>query len=360
MTESVKSVKSEVTKTVFNSIGCLYLPVDDGDVIGKWYQKHFNSAGTRNCGVIWETTKEKGLNCNFMTDEWISGEAYEMFAVRFETDAIEQLYERLSADNVKLEPLQRDNKTGISFIFTDPQGNKFQVWQHPDTIAQPLRDGVPALMGVAALFFPASDPEATRRWYTDVLGFKVSESGQPTTDRGEQIYFYRSLEPGRTLNFYTGAGEIQHMSIAMVQVDDVEGMHRRMIEQGQKVQEQILDREGCGYQFQIYDPDGNKLDIWDLQTMVRKNNEKASSPIWKDRFIFENCCFWVGIDEFFTKTIDHAPGTRHKRIQIVNYSALLESDPEGLTELIKALEEFGQQYPDWAFEMVYMEGPGYY
>lgn len=143
-------------------------------------------------------------------------------------------------------------------------------------------------------------------------------------------------------------------------LDDVEGMHHQMIEQGLKVQEQILDREGYGYQYQFYDPDGNKLDIWDLQTMVRRNHKEASSPNWKDRFIFENCCFWVGIDEFFAKTIEHAPGTRHKRIQIVSYAALRETDPEGLIELIRALEEFGQKYPDWPFEIVYMEGPGNY
>lgn len=354
------SARSAKSKTVFNNIGCLYLPADDGGALGKWYEKHFNSPGLRNSGLIWETTKEKGLTCNFMTDEWIPGEPYEMFAIRFETDAIEELYARLSAADVKLEPLRDADGQGLMFVFTDPQGNKFQVWQRPETVTQPLRDGVPALIGVAALFFPASDPEATRTWYTDILGVHVSDSGHPMTGRGEQFYFMRPLEPGKTLNFYTGSGEIQHMSIVMVQVDNLVETHLRMKELGQKVQEQLLDREGCGIQFQLYDPDGNKLDVWDLQAMVRRNHDKASSPNWKDRFIFENCCFWVGIDEFLAKTIEHAPGTRHKRVQIVNHAVLRESDPEGLNELVAALEQFGGQHPEWAFEIVYMEGPGNY
>jgi predicted enzyme related to lactoylglutathione lyase len=295
--DSRKSVNS--MKTVFNRIGCLYLPVNDGGTISKWYEKHFNSSGTRDLSLFWETTKEKGLTCNFMTDEWIQGEPYEMFAVRFETDAIEELYERLSAANVKLEPLLQNEDSGLTFVYTDPQGNKFQVWQHPDTVTQPLRADVPALIGVADLFFPVSDPEITRKWYKEILGVEVSESGQPMTSTGQQFYFLRSLEPGRTLNFYTGSGEIQDMSIAMISVYGIDEMYRRMIDQGQRVQEKILDRGGCGRQFQLYDPDGNKLDIWDLQTMVARRQTGEGSPNWKEQFHFFNCCFkGVDIDTF--------------------------------------------------------------
>jgi predicted enzyme related to lactoylglutathione lyase len=292
-----------------------------------------------------------------MTDEWIPGKPYDMFAVRFETDAIEELYERLSIANVKLEPLQNDDNRGWMFVYTDPQGNKFQVWQRPDTVTQPIRDDVPVLIGVAAMFFPVSDPEVTHRWYTEFLGLDVSKTGQPMTGRGEEFYFYQSLEPGRTLNFYTGAGEIQHMSIAMVQVDGLEKMHRRMIEKGQRVQEQILDREGCGYQFQLYDPDGNKLDIWDLQTMVERIPSKADSPNWKDRFKLFNCCFNVDIDTFLTKVIQGDDGTRHQQIQILDYAFLCEVDPAGIAKLVETLDQFSQQYPEYAFQKVYREGP---
>jgi len=30
---------------------------------------------------------------------------------------------------------------------SDPQGNKFQVWQRSDMVTQPLRDDVPAFIG---------------------------------------------------------------------------------------------------------------------------------------------------------------------------------------------------------------------
>ncbi|MCQ6557362.1 VOC family protein [Paenibacillus mendelii] len=354
MSESIQSV---TTQTIFNNIGSLYLPVDNGNEICQWYEKYFNSASARNLSLFWETTQEKGLTCNFWTDEWIPGETYEMFAVRFETDAIEELYERLSAAHVKLEPLHDVDKSGLMFVYTDPQGNKFQVWQRSDTQTQPLREGVPALIGVAALFFPVKDRAVTYSWYTDFLGIERSVSGQPMTSLGQEFHFYRSIEPGRTLNFYTGAGEIQHMAIAMVQMNGVEAFHRRMIDSRQRVQEEILDREGCGYQFQLYDPDGNKLDIWDLQTMVVHIPDQSNSPDWKDRFAFFNCCFHVGMDEFVQKMIEGAPGSRHKRLQILDTAFIRESDPEGLNELVAALEQFGKQYPQWAVDIDFREGP---
>jgi predicted enzyme related to lactoylglutathione lyase len=349
----------EAVKTVFNNMGCLYLPVDDRDKIFAWYEKYFNSAGTRNQSIFWEQTEEKGLTSNFMTVEWVQGEPYEMFAVRFETDAIEELYERLSAADVQLEPMQDVSNKGLMFCYTDPQGNKFQVWQDPDTVTQPLRDGVPALIGIAALFFPVSDREVTHKWYTEFLGLEVSNSGNPITGRGEEFHFYRSLEPGRTLNFYTGAGEIQHMSIVMVNVFGIDEMHRRMVDHhGQKVQEQMLDREGCGIQFQLFDPDGNKLDIWDLQTMVERRPEGAGSSNWKERFKLFNCCFDVDVDTFLTKVIEDAPGARHRRIQILDHASLQESDPEGLAMLVETIEQFSQKYPEHVFQFIFREGPG--
>jgi predicted enzyme related to lactoylglutathione lyase len=339
-------------KTVFNKFGCLYLPVDDGEAICKWYVKHFNSAGTRKLDLFWEKTKETGLTSNFMTDEWIPGESYEMFAVRFETDSIEELYVRLSAANVKLEPLRDVDNKGLMFVYTDPQGNKFQVWQHPDTVTQPLRDDVPALIGVAALFFPVSDREATHKWYTEFLGVDVSVSGQPMTREGEEFYFCRSLEPGRTLNFYTGAGDIQNMSIVNISVDGLEDMHRRMVNHGQVVQEQILDREGCGRQFHLFDPDGNRLEIWEVQTFVWRNDAGVNSPNWKERFGFGNCYFHGDVDAFLTKVAEDEDGGS-RRIKI--HANLHEFDPEGLKKLLGAFEQFSRQYPEKAFQIVYGE-----
>jgi predicted enzyme related to lactoylglutathione lyase len=190
MMKMSQSVNTPVS--ILEHIGCLYLPADDVRKVYDWYEKHFSQEGhTRHYKFFYG---EPVSNINYFTDEWLEGQRYEMFSVRFETDCIEELYEHLlRSGEVRLEPLQHFNYDP-AFCFYDPQGNKFQVWQNPKTKPQPLRDGIRPLIGVSAFFFPASDPEAAKKWYTDVLGVKIGESGQPVTESGVEFYFIRPLE----------------------------------------------------------------------------------------------------------------------------------------------------------------------
>jgi predicted enzyme related to lactoylglutathione lyase len=331
----------------FNNFVCLYLPADDPQALAKWYTEHFNSPETRKYCVFWETTKEKGTTCNFMTDEYIPGKPYEMFTVRFETDCIEALYERLSNAGVPLEPLLHSDHEGITFVFTDPQGSKFQVRQHADTEIQPLRDDVPALIEASALFFPASDPEATRKWYSELLGLELNDSGWPKTRNGEEICFYRSLIPGQTTNFHKnvvmGDRPSTLYSIINVAVDDLGEMHKRMREQGQKV-EIISDRGGCGRQFQLYDPDGNMLDIWETQTMIHKEFNYDSGD-WKQQYKIEG-------DDIDTFLAGVTSDLNHRRIVIPGHNILNKLDPEGLESLLETLNQFSLEHPHNPFEII--------
>ena len=83
----------KTTASVFHQFTCLYLPADEPPVLGDWYKEHFNSSSTRKQTLFWGSG-HGAANCNFITEEYIPGESYEMFAVRFETDCIEALYER--------------------------------------------------------------------------------------------------------------------------------------------------------------------------------------------------------------------------------------------------------------------------
>lgn len=333
------SIMLQTTTSAFNKFICLYLPADDSPALSKWYTEHFNSPETRKYCIFWEPTKEKGTTCNFMTDEYIPGKPYEMFAVRFETDCIEALYERLSNAGVPLEPMHSDHE-GITFVFTDPQGNKFQVRQHADIETQPLRDDVPALIEASALFFPASDPEATRKWYSELLGLELNDSGWPKTRNGEEIYFYRSLISGQTTNFDKNAVMSDRpstlYSIINVAVDDLGEMHKRMQEQGQKV-EIIYDRGGCGRQFQLYDPDGNMLDIWETQTMIC-NDFNFEGGDWKQQYKLDG----EDIDSFLTRVTKS--DLNHRRIVIPGYNILHQVDPKGLQSLLETLHQYSLEH----------------
>jgi len=346
------SIMLQTTTSAFNKFLCLYLPADDPPVLADWYKEHFNSCNTRKHTLFWGPKKENVVNCNFMTDEYIPGETYEMFAVRFETDCIEALYERLSKAGVALESLQDLDHEGSSFVFTDPQGNKFQVWQHPDTEPQPLRDDVPALIGVTTLFFPVANPEETRKWYSEVSGLEINDSGWPSTRKGQEIRFYRSLDLGPTQPYH------RLWSIINIAVDDLDAMHHQMLKQEHKVAN-IHDRGGCGRQFQLYDPDGNMLDIWQPQTMICRSKFDSFDYNWKreEQYCMANSGFdeneepagW-DIDSFLARV--KKSDLKHRRVVIPGYNVLQKLDPEGLESLLETLHQFSLEHPQHAFEII--------
>jgi glyoxylase I family protein len=347
------------TKVALKRINCLYIPVDDGkNVVWPWYENTLTNAGTgtRQQDIFMDEVEKKGLTNTFFTDDWIPGETYEMFSTRFETDCIEELYERISSSGAEVEPLKDVDNKGFMFCFKDPQGHKFQVWQDPKTVTQPMRQGVNVFIRVAALFFPASDPKASYKWYTETLGGAVNENGQPVTEAGEEIYFIRSLT-SKTYNFETPEGSsIRNMAFAMFEVNGLERLHRQMIDQGLKVSYQILDRGGCGRQFQLYDPDGNKWDIWERQTLVLWRDEGADSPNWKDRYKFGDYFGEPLIDEYLQTLEGHHLREAVTAVQIINYNKILEIDPEGIQNLLETLDQFCEQNPDRAFQILLREG----
>lgn len=347
-----QSLKKPVS--FLNHLGCLYLPADDVRNVVEWYGKHFCFEGrTRHYKLYYGETKIKGSNVNFLTDEWLPGQWYEMFSIRFETDCIEELYEKLLQSNeVRLEPLQHFDY-GQAFCYYDPQGNKFQVWQNPKTTPQPHRDVERPLIGVSAFFFPASDPEAAKKWYIDELGVKLGESGQPLTESGVEINFLRPLEEGTTVNFFAPQLENETYSIVnMAILFGLDELHQRMLDTNQNVQPFILDREDCGRQFLLAGPDGNKLEVWEFQTVCEQRKEHVDSPDWKERFKFHNFAYDVQIDEFLELMRNDTHGTI-KTLNIKNYEKILETDSEGLEQLLNTLREFGQQYPEKAFHILY-------
>ncbi|XEC97460.1 VOC family protein [Paenibacillus tarimensis] len=358
MIDSVKVMEPAV-KVALKRLDCLYMPVDNGkDVVWPWYENTFTGTGTgtRQQAIFMNEVEKKGLTNTFLTDEWIPGQTYEMFSIRYETDCIKELYERIASTGVEVEPLEDVNGKGLMFCFKDPQGHKFQVWQDPKTETQPIRQGVPVFIRVAALFFPASDPEASYKWYKETLGGPVNEAGQPVTEAGEEIYFVRSLER-KTYNHVTPAPDnIRHMAFAMFEVNGLSKLHRQMIGQGLKVSHQINDRGGCGRQIQLYDPDGNKWDIWERQTMVHWRGAGAGSLDWKERFLF---CDYTGerlIDDYFGSLQDHHHWEAVTTVQVMDYNKIRENDPDGVHMLLEALDEFCEQNPDRSFQILLREG----
>ncbi|HEX7658738.1 MAG TPA: VOC family protein [Pseudonocardiaceae bacterium] len=145
--------------------------------------------------------------------------------------ALDQVANRLDQHGIAHEPLGR--LTGERFVrdglaLRDPAGNLLEIVYGPETTDEPFRPGRTisgfrtGALGLGHAVLTAPDVESLARFYTQVLGFRVSD------------YMY---EPFKACFFHLNP---RHHSLALVQAPSI-GMHHLMVEM------MMLDDVGQAY-----------------------------------------------------------------------------------------------------------------
>lgn len=111
------------------------------------------------------------------------------------------------------------------------------------------------------LYVPVSNAEVAGEWYAKHFGLKPDKEGSFSTLRmpsGQSIMFVETTEK-QTLNFKNTEG--YEMFAVTFKVDDAQALHSKLKMQGLEVGECNNDGN-CGYNFKIYDLDGNRIHLW--------------------------------------------------------------------------------------------------
>ncbi|GLX69333.1 VOC family protein [Paenibacillus glycanilyticus] len=116
---------------------------------------------------------------------------------------------------------------------------------------------------INCIYIPTTDTEESAKWYMNNLGLElmrpVDENQAQLRIPSGQAFFLIKTPTRTTLNYIQNEGIEQ--SALTLEVNDFHGLYSRMKNSGVKISEDS-DNEGCGLNFNAYDPDGNKLDIW--------------------------------------------------------------------------------------------------
>ena len=116
------------------------------------------------------------------------------------------------------------------------------------------------ITGLGGFFFRTSDPEATARWFTDVLGVPTQKWGAmfPWGDgSGGDGYTVMGLHGPSSSYFDPSTREF----MLNLRVDDLDGMLAELRGRGVEVLK-VMDPDPHGRFAHIMGPDGIKIELW--------------------------------------------------------------------------------------------------
>ena len=132
---------------------------------------------------------------------------------------------------------------------------------------------MPKIVGIGGVFIYASNTEALADWYSRHLGFsldRIVEDDQSVTYCQE--LYYRSLnDPQKKLHTVFEIMPAKQLlstprNQAMInyQVDDLEAFVKRLLDAGIATDPIHVgpDAEGMGKFTHLYDPEGNRIELW--------------------------------------------------------------------------------------------------
>jgi len=111
---------------------------------------------------------------------------------------------------------------------------------------------------------PVKNVEESVKWYTELFGLELSfpyneGDGEAWLNlKGMGFGLIHSNEIPK-MDFITAKGE--RKPFFTFQVDNIEELHKDMTQKGVEVQEMVY-KQGGGFSFQFFDPNGNYLGIW--------------------------------------------------------------------------------------------------
>lgn len=109
--------------------------------------------------------------------------------------------------------------------------------------------------GIGGVFFKAKDAETLRKWYFEKLGIAYETWGS--------IFFWKGKEEGSTSfsifksdsKYYEGNFMINFI------VDELVPLVEKLKSEGVRMEENIQEDEFGKFAW-IYDPEGNKIELW--------------------------------------------------------------------------------------------------
>ena len=149
---------------------------------------------------------------------------------------------------------------GVCFAQSKEKKTEEQQQEQPGSAASASEPQKGRILGIGGIFFKSEHPGPMRQWYAKNLG--LSDQGQ-----GAMLHWREKDNPQQermtVWSIFPASSKYFEPSQLMVNyiVDDLDALLERLSKAGVKIDPKRQD-ESYGRFAWIYDPDGNKIELW--------------------------------------------------------------------------------------------------
>ncbi len=112
-------------------IGGAFLRADDPDTLYKWYEEHLGLKRQSGCWMF-EAAEQRGP---VVVSFFKRGSDYfpvsQPAMLNFQVDDLDAVLDKLIAAGIEVDPKRDRSEYGNFGWFTDPEGNRVELWQPP-------------------------------------------------------------------------------------------------------------------------------------------------------------------------------------------------------------------------------------
>lgn len=150
-----------------------------------------------------------------------------------------------------------------------------------------------SLAKISHVVLKVSDLERSVRFYTQVLGFRVSDVYPETMMPGRMV-FMRSCDDHHGVALVGGAKEnaaheeLHHMAFEVATIDEVFRAREHLKKHGVKVAFEGRRRAGCQVAVEFSDPDGHQLEICWAMDQIGPRGTARPLDEWREAFSLED------------------------------------------------------------------------
>jgi predicted enzyme related to lactoylglutathione lyase len=113
-------------------LGGAFVRVKDPKALYAWYAKHLGVEVTQGCFLFPKETQRAKIAVSFFTREADYFPVAQPAMLNFQVDDLDAVLDGLIAAGVEVDAKREDYGFGKFGWFTDPEGNRVELWQPTD------------------------------------------------------------------------------------------------------------------------------------------------------------------------------------------------------------------------------------